>query len=1026
MKKSIYMLLILCTMSMSLFAQDITVSGTVTEGSTGEPLIGVTVQIKDKAIGTMTDLDGKYTISVPSGETLVFSQVGLKKQEIIVTSSTLDVVMEEDGVLLDQVVVIGYGTVKKSHLSGAVASISAEKMNVDMYSDVSTAIQGKIPGVSVTTSDGNPANGPGIVIRGVNSLVNNSPLYIIDGAISDISMVSPNDIVSLEVLKDASSAAIYGSRAAAGVVIITTKSGKKGSPAKLTMNLSTGISMLPKKIQMLNANQWSHFAHVVEMNADGFGGIRDDAGYFQEPIFQGKGTDWQDVAYRTAFNYNLGATISGGSETATYSTSFNYNDREGIMRNTNSQSYNIRLKSDYSFFGDRLKIGQTFIMKHSKNNGYTDQNTVWSILEAVPTMPVYNSDNMGGWGIPNKVKSPNPLALLEDVYELQTKNTNFLLNAYAELRLIDELKYKVNVGLRKNRGSGIDRTNAHDLGTWGASEFATMEESSSSTDSWVLENTLSYVKDFGGHNLNLLVGYSSQKDRMRSLWGKNTDINTQIGTMPGSGSQEATSGLREHTMLSMFGRLMYSYENRYLLSASIRRDGSSRFSKGHHYGVFPSVSVGWNIHEESFAKPITSYVDQLKLRLSYGELGNETINGYYPTKSVVSQGLYYTQGITPWYGQLPLASPVSPQDLTWETTKTYNAGLDITFLNGKINLTADAFLKRTEDVLLEVKSGSSEGLGGNATSWQNVGVIDNKGVEFNIDYNDRFGEVNFSAGTNFTFSNNKVKSLQLNGVDLDTRLAGFPANGHAMSGVTVFKRGESMTSFNLLKSDGIFQNWDEINSYVNDKGDLIQPNAVPGDQRFVDYNGDGKIDELDTHSIGNPFPNFEFGIRLGADWKGFDINLFFDGVLGNDIYNYPAFRTESGKIPDVNLGYRVTESWREDNTNTSIPRFDKTGTSMNGSAYSDRWLEDGSFFRLKNLNIGYTLPQTVLSKIKLDNLRLYASFENLFTITSYSGYSPDLGYSSETPGSYSVLSRGVDHGRYPLPRTISFGIQVGF
>lgn len=1026
MKKLIYVLSILCTMSMSLFAQDVTVSGTVTEGSTGVPLIGVSVQIKNKTIGAVTDLDGKYSINASTGEVLIFSQVGLKKQEIEVTSSILNVVMEEDDILLDQVVVIGYGTIKKSHLSGAVASLSADKMNADMYNDVSTAIQGKMPGVSVIASDGNPANGPAIVVRGVNSLINNSPLYIIDGAISDISMVSPNDIASIEVLKDASSAAIYGSRAAAGVVIISTKSGKKGSPAKLTMNLNSGISMLPQKLQMLNANQWSHFAHVVEMNADGFGGIRNEEGYFQEPIFQGKGTDWQDVVYRTAFNYNLGATISGGSETATYSTSFNYNDKEGIMRNTDSQSYNIRLRSDYSFFEDRLKVGQTFIMKHTKNNGFTDQNTVWTILEAVPTMPVYNSENMGGWGIPNKVKSPNPLALLTDVYQLQTKNTNLFLNAYGELRIIDELKYKINIGLRKNKGSSIDRTNAHDLGVWGSSEYARSEERSSSTDSWVLENTLSYIKDFGGHNVNILAGYSSQKDRMRDLLGKNTEINSQISTMPGSGLQEAKSHLNEHTMLSMFGRIMYSYENRYLLSASIRRDGSSRFGDGHNYGAFPSVSIGWNIHEESFAEPITSFVNQLKLRMSYGELGNESVNGYYPTKSVVRQGLYYTQGITPWYGQLPLANPVSPKNLTWETTKTYNVGLDISILNGRLNLTADAFLKKTEDVLLEVKTGLSEGFGSASTSWQNVGVIENKGLEFNIDYNDRFGEVNFNAGTNFTLSTNKVKSLQLDGIDIDTRLAGFPANGHAMSGVTVFKRGESMTSFNLLKSDGIFQNWDEINNYLNSKGDLIQPNAVPGDQRFIDYNGDGKIDELDTHTIGNPFPGFEFGIRLGADWKGFDINLFFDGVLGNDIYNYPAFRTESGKIADVNLGYKVTKSWREDNCNTNIPRFDKTGTSLNGSAYSDRWLEDGSYLRLQNLNIGYTLPQNILSKIKIDRLRIYASFENLFTITSYSGYSPDLGYSSETPGSYQVLSRGVDHGRYPLPRTISLGLQVGF
>lgn len=1026
MKRTINFLLF-CFASLSILGQSISVTGTVTDAETKEPLIGVVVQKKDKSLGTQTDFDGHYTINALQGDILVFSQVGMITQELKVTSSTIDVVLAPDLVSLDQVVVIGYGTAKKSHLSGAVSSMSAEKMDAQMYTSVSNALQGKIPGVSIGASDGNPANGPSIVIRGVNSLVNNSPLTIVDGVIGAMSMVSPNDILSVEVLKDASAAAIYGSRAAAGVIIVTTKSGKKDSPAVLELNVSTGMSMLARKVQMFNANQWSHFAHVYEIAADGYGGAsRDAGGYFTEPIFQGKGTNWQDVVYRTAMNYNVGATISGGSKTGTYSTSFNYMDQEGIMRNTDNQTYNVRLKSDYSFINDRLKIGQTFILRNNRSNGSSDQNSVWSILEASPMIPVYNSDNVGGWGYSKNIKSPNPLALIADIYQKQRRNTNILLNAYGELRIIDQLKYKINLGLRKENSTSKSQTRAYFMGSWGSRTDKEMSESAGNSTRWLLENTLNYDKNFGKHSLNLLAGYSAQKDRMFNLNGSNTEIDPLLNIMPGTGTQKASSSLNEHAMISMFGRIMYSFDNRYLFTASIRRDGSSRFSSGYQFGTFPSVSLGWNIHEESFASPIKTVFDQLKLRLSYGELGNESISGYYPTQAVVNSGYYYTQGDALWYGQLPFAQPVSPQDLTWETTKTFNAGLDMSFLRSKLNVTADFFFKRTNDVLLQVQSGLSEGVGNNVYTWQNAGVIDNKGIEVNIDYIDKFGDVNFYAGINFSSMANKVKKVQVNGADVETKIIGFHANGNAPLGVTVFKKGESMTSFNLLKSDGIFQSMEEVLAHVDKNGNVLQPDARPGDMRYLDANGDGKIDGDDVQPVGKVFPDLEYGIRLGADWKGFDINMFFDGVLGRDIYNYNAFRTESGHISDVNLGYRVADSWRDDNRNTDIPRFSPTSYKLNGVAYSDRWLENGAFFRLRNVNVGYTLPRNLLQKIYLDKVRVYASFENLFIITKYKGYSPDLGSSSETPGDFSVLSYGVDHGRYPVPRTISFGIQVGF
>ena len=1019
MRRKIHFLLFLflCITSIPLAAQNIEIKGIVTEAATNEPLPGVTVSIKGKNTGTVTDMDGKYSIKTNQGDILRFSAIGMKQIERAVTSGApINVSMEEDNIALEQVVVIGYGTVKKSHLSGAVSSVSAKELNGQVASNAATALQGKIPGVSVASSSGDPNGTMTINVRGISSLSNNNPLYVIDGAFGDISMVDPNDISSIEVLKDAAAAAIYGSRAAGGVVLITTKSGRKDMPTKLDINFFTGISHTPKTLKVFNGEEYSRFARYYRLAGDGYGSENGAT------PFIGEGTDWQDIMLRTAMTYKANATISGGSKNGSYSSSVSYLNKEGILRNTDHESYNIRLKSDYSFLNNRLTIGESLIVNMTKGSGYIHQDTMFDIFQFPSVVPVYDPTNSGGWGTSNDINLPNPLAEMT-VNDERTETTRIFLNAYLQAEIIKGLKYKLNVGIRKEHTKWRKYTDAYDLGTFGKNDKPDLEEKSSTWESWVLENTLNYDRTFGKHNLSLLAGYSAQKDKSHSLYGKNSDMAQFIETMPGNvdpSNLKASSSLNELALVSLFGRVMYSFDDRYLFSASIRRDGSSRFKKGHQYGAFPSASIGWNINREKFFKPLENVFDQLKLRFSYGKLGNQEMTSYYPTQSVVSDGMNYVSNNSPWFGSMPYVQAISPANLTWENTETYNIGLDVSLLNGKLTFTADAYVKNTNDVLLPIPSTASTGISGN--SIQNAGQVRNKGFEFAVNYRgsikDKF---TYYIGANIAADKNEVTKITLGGQNL--MISGYSAHGAGGRGINMFAEGHSMSYFNLIETDGLFRSAEEIANYKNKDGELIQPGAQVGDIRYKDWNGDGKINTDDQHDVGSPFPDFTFGVRLGGEWNNFDFNLFFDGMVGNKIYNYPRYRLESGNF-NGNMSTVLANSWRPDNQNTDIPRFSKTDGADNKWAYSDRWLENGSYMRLKTLDIGYTLPKNLTKKVKLENVRIYTSMENLFTLTKYSGYTPDLGESTVAGVDYNVFSRGIDQGRYPLPRTISFGIQV--
>lgn len=1016
MKKRLYIFFLLCLIALSGFAQEIKVTGIITEASINEPMPGVTIQVKGTTNGAISDMNGQYTIQVKMNDILIFSTIGMKTVERKVSSTApINVSMEDDNVQLDQVVVIGYGTVKKSHLSGAVSSVSAKDLKGDIATNAANALQGKIAGVSVMSSSGDPNSGMTINVRGVSSLSNNAPLYVIDGAFGDINMIDPNDIQSIEVLKDAAAAAIYGSRAAGGVVLISTKGGRKEMPTKVDVNVFTGIQQNPKKLNVLNGEEYSRFARYYGLAGDGYG-----AEVGATP-FVGKGTDWQDVMLNTAMVYKANATFTGGSKNASFSASGGYLNKDGILRNTSHESYNIRLKSDFSFLNNRVTVGESLILRLAQGFGGTDQDTMNGLLRFPTVIPVYDPTNATGWGTSADINLPNPLAYSE-VIDMKSENTQIFLNAYLQAEIINGLKYKLNLGLRRNHTKNRTYTNAYDLGTYDINEAPDLSESFSSFDSWVLENTLNYDRTFGKHTIAAMVGYSAQKDKYYGFNGSNSDIPEYIETMTGNvTTMKAESSIGEQALVSLFGRIMYSYDDRYLFSASIRRDGSSRFKKGHQFGNFPSVSVGWNIHREKFFKPLERIFDQVKLRFSYGKLGNQEMDSYYPTLSVVSDGMNYLQGNSIWFGKLPFVSAVSPKYLTWENTETYNFGLDLMLLSGRISLTADAYIKNTNNVLLPVPNASSTGISG--LPIKNAGQVQNKGIELSATWRDRIADkVNYYIGANVSTASNKVTEITAGGPGM--AISGYSAHGAGGRGINRFKKGHSMSYFNLIESDGIFRSMEEIENHTNKKGEMIQPGAQIGDVRYKDWNGDGVINENDQHDVGSPFPNFTFGLRLGGDWNNFDLNLFIDGVTGNKIYNYPRFCLESGAF-NGNLSTTVANSWRPDNPNTNMPRFSKSDGTDNKLAYTDRWLEDGSYVRLKSVDIGYTFPKQWLQKAMIQNLRLYISMENLLTLTKYSGYTPDLGESTSTGVSYNVFSRGIDQGRYPIPRTFSFGVQIG-
>ena len=989
--------------------QQARITGTVTD-ATGLPMPGVGIKVKGTSTTSVTDTDGKYVVNAGGNITLVFSYVGYETQEVPANGrATINITMAESQAELSEVVVIGYGTVRRKDLTGSVASVKGADIKSQGVSDVTRSLQGKMPGVTIESAGGDPGAGTRILIRGVGSLNNATPLYIVDGVqVANINNLNQTDIESVDVLKDASAAAIYGSRAANGVVLVTTKSGKSGAPVvQLTANV--GVQSKASNIDVLNAQEWATVSNQAHANA-GLTPLELAA----NPSALGVGTDWQDAIFRAAPIQQYNLLVSGGSEASKYSVSGGYNDQQGIVDVTGYKRYNLRVKTETT--KGRLKFGETVLLSREKfvnmPAGWGGQggNPVGSAIKMIPAFKIYNPDLVGGYdgAFGSVVNIANPVAQL-NLEDITRENTSILANAFGELKIIEGLKYRLNLGYTNVFNSNYDYHRRYQVGALFTHPTNDISLSKDQNVLLLLENTLNYDKVFGKHSVQALAGYTYQSNNYSFTSTARTDLPDGIDQIDAGAGIATNSGNRfENNLISLLGRVIYSYDDRYLLTASFRRDGSSRFNAKNRYGNFPSVALGWNIMNESFFEPLEKTFSNLKLRASYGVLGNQEI-GDYQYNAAVASNVNYVVGNTQqrWFGsiQTAFASP----NIKWETTKTVNVGVDAGFFGNKLNLTADYFVKKTTDVLLNVPIPGSAGSVSNPVV--NAGTLRNNGVELGLNYGNTVGKLSYNVFGSISAVRNKVIEL---GTGSQQIFGGQPNHHGATS--TLTEAGGSIGSFYLIQALGIFNSQEEINAYAKD-GQLIQPNAAPGDVKFFDKNGDGQINNLDRVNLGSPFPDFEYGLGFNANMHNFDLAIFFQGSQGNKIYNGLAQDLQSTNL-QMNYAKSTLNAWTPTNQ-SDVPRVTANDPNLN-SQTSSRFLENGSYFRMKTVQLGYTLKDDFAKKLKIGSFRTYVSADNLFTITKYTGFNPDLGRTG------SIFDRGVDYGHvaYPLARTISLGIQL--
>lgn len=999
--------------SSSSIQQQKSVTGKVTD-ITKIPLPGVSVVVKGTTTGTVTDVDGNYSLpTIPSSGTLVFSFVGMKTQEKEIGSQTvINITLEDETIGIEEVVAIGYGTVKKSDLTGSVASMRVDDLKKSSITSISQAMQGRTTGVQVESAGGDPGSGVRILIRGTGTLNNNNPLYILDGVqVDNINNILPSDIASMSILKDASAAAIYGSRASNGVVLITSKSGKKGEN-KMEFDAYFGIQQLTKRVNVLNASEWASVNNAAYSAAG-----QTPLAIANPSVPYGAGTDWQKEIFQDGPVQSYTLAASGGGDNYTYSLSGGYLDQDGIVKKTNYNRWNLRVKSDLT--KGRVKVGESIILskeywrKMAGGWGGQGGNPVGSAIKMIPIYNVYDPTALGGYGgaYGPVTNIASPVAQLN--LEIPENNsTQVIIDAYAEVTLTKDLKYKYNVGYTNGFGFNMDYVYPYSVVPF-SNPDADLYETRNQTDYFLQEHTLNFDKAFGKHHIQALAGYTFQSTKFRQLSGSKSGMPTGVKVIDAGITNTASGSFaNQNVLLSYLGRLVYSYENRYVITGTFRRDGSSRFSKNNRYGDFPSLALAWTVSNEKFFQPIQPIFNTFKFRASYGVLGNQEISDYRYVETITPNSNYAIgQTTILWPGAIQLN--FANNDIKWESSKTTNFGADLGFLDNKLSLTADYFIRKNTDILLQVPIPLSTGASSNAP-YINAGQISNKGFELGLTYN-KFIRKDLTYQLTGTFSavTNKVDKL---GTGTQQISGGQPVHQGNMA--TITQAGYPVGSFYLIEDAGIFNSQEEINAYAKD-GVLIQPKAKPGDIKFIDFNKDGKIDQNDRQILGSPTPKFSYGFGGNVNWKGIDLNIYFQGTYGNKIYN--GLRQDlEGMNVNINWSKTTLNAWSPEK-HTDFPRAVINDPNLN-SQTSSRFLEDGSYLRLKTVQLGYTLSQDILTQMKISSCRIYFSVDNLLTFTKYTGLNPDLGRSG------SILDRGVDFGHvaYPLSRTAMIGVQISF
>ncbi|KGL63857.1 SusC/RagA family TonB-linked outer membrane protein [Polaribacter sp. Hel1_85] len=1078
MRKKITLLLLLLV-GFCATAQTINVKGVVKDANTGDPLPGVSIIIKGTVVGTETDFDGLYSLSkVQNGAVLVFNYLGYAIKEVVVSQQTINVSLEESAEALDEIIVVGYGSQRKELVSGAFASIDSEKITESNPARIEEALKGSAAGVQVSANSGSPGASLNIRIRGITSNGDNSPLVIVDGVNigSDLSIIDPNDIEKMDIIKDASSA-IYGVQAANGVILITTKSGKKNRPTKFSYNTYLSMQEASNQLDLMNATEYAVYVNEIEV-ADGNQIPYTNLGSF------GVGTDWQNELFTTSPIISHTISANGGSDKITYGVSASYFAQEGIIAPEKSNFNRVTFKNNLGIdLTDKLKLNTFLLYTNIKSKGIQDTqgdqdsgrgSALYYALNASPLTSVYDGTDGTGpsrgfsyIGDNQGSEIVNPLALINNTHN-QTRTNRFTGKLELEYNVLENLKatsrFNFNYADVVNRqyfpisyyGPGKVVNNVDldgsvfdlDRNDNGSTDvFSTVYENNQNYFDFSYENFLEYKFSVGNHNFNTLLGSSIRSEQFygayatgfltlstdRDNWSNAYLFNTQsfiydevrddddnITSDTIRQNNNASTGVNEDRWYSFFGRIQYDYNSKYLFSAMLRRDASTRFGTQNRVGYFPSVSAGWVVNKEGFFK--SESIDRLKLRASWGITGNDKIGSYRYLgflQGTNGTEASYSFGDNLYYGNA--IGGLSNPDLQWETNTQYNFGIDASLFEGKLDVVLDYYKKTTKDLLLipEVSGLVGASAPGSSAPVVNAGTIENKGFDISLNFNHEFTEdFKLGLGVNVTTIKNEAKEVN--------NAAGFISGGRfdLAQNTSRFQTGLPIGTFYGLKTNGVYQNQAEIdalNTDTNDDGvidDLDEPfqsGAKPGDLRFTDVDGDGIVEfgSVDDQTVlGNPIPDVTMGLNLNLNYKNFDFATSLYASIGNDVVrSYERFLAYSNR-PSLYL-----DRWTGEGTSNTVPRA--TTTSTGNTLFSDFYVEDGSYLRIQNVQLGYSLPNTVLEKLKMDKLRLYIAVNNLHTFTKYSGYNPDV--SNASP-----LGAGVDLGQYPQTRTFTTGVNISF
>lgn len=1067
MKGKLFSCLVLMFLSISMMAQKVPVSGTVSD-QTG-PVIGASVIEKGTTNGTMTDNDGHFTLTVSKGAVIEISSIGYKTQEITVGAQTnFTVTLSEDNEFLDEVVVVGYGSMKKSDLAGASVSMKESDLKGSIISSLDQSLQGRAAGVTAVTTSGAPGSSSSIRVRGQATInANAEPLYVIDGVIvqgggntgadfglgdalgngkvstiSPLSTINPADIVSMEILKDASATAIYGAQGANGVVLITTKHGKSGE-AKFSYDGMVAMSRQAVRLNMMNLREYAQYYNEMIEEGD----IYETNPYYATPSLLGKGTNWQDEIFRTAWQHQHQLSAQGGSDKVQYYVSGSYMDQQGTIIGSNFNRFSVRTNLDAQL-KKWLKLGVNATYAITNDNlklADSNQGLIYYSLTTIPDIPVYDVNGNYSSTIREGYTSPNPVALAM-MDEILLKRKKLSGNIYAELTPIKHITWRTELGFDMGESEANRYKPMIDLGGWVRSQNSISYQKNSNYF-WQLKNYLTYANQWGKHSVTAMVGQECWESRWNYLSGSNTDLpsdevhNVALAT----GTPSISSGFGSSAMASFFTRETYNYGDRYLGTYTYRYDGSSNFGPKNRWAGFHSVALAWRFSNEKFFESVKKVIDNGKLRLGWGQTGNSSIGSYAWGAAITRMPSALGMGFRP--------SNIPNTSIRWESLEQYNVGLDLGFFNGRLNLTVDAYYKRSDDMLMSMQLPSYMGTQGNGSSKLqapkgNYGSIENKGLEITL-YAHPVQLKNFSWDSNFQISFNKNKLLSLS----DTENATLVGYGQWGDVVCVSEIGKPLYNFYGYKVEGVYKDLDDIQNsakpakYPSD-GVFSRGNTVwVGDIKYKDVDENGIIDERDRTDLGSPLPKFTFGWTNTFRYRNLDLSIFLNGSYGNKVMNYNSLTlthmnsTWTNQLQSVvskrarlepidpTIVYADGSKWfdhidnvRVKNPGTKIPHSSINDPNDN-DRISDRYVEDGSFLRIKNITLGYTFPKALLNKAKIENLRVYVNIQNLYTFTKYTGYDPEVGASTQDS---SGLTYGLDNGRYPSPAMYSFGLNITF